>query len=297
MRRTAWAKRLLAFVLVVAIIVAAAAAAPLVDPPGEEPREPLPTPEYDPADLDPRPMQTGGSVEPDVPAENRAGVVLVDTGHLNGVDRADVAPLVRGLTESGLEVRFHDGSDNLSDQLPDVDALVVIDPTVGYDREEVDAVSEFTDGGGRLLLVGEPDRLRVTGVFIVSLTTRSSQLSALASAHGVAFDTRYLYNVEHNDGNYKHVRVEAARDSPVEGVEAGAVYTGTTVSADHGTPLLVTAEGTRLSGGTEPARHTVAVRKDDVVAVGDATFLGSDRHTVGDNEAFVAYLVEFLAGA
>lgn len=296
MRRVAVAKRVGAFAAVVLVIVAAAAAVPLVDT-GPDANETLSNPEYDPATVAPEPIAASGAVEPDVPGALRAGVVLVDTGHLNGVDRADIAPLVRGLSDTGHTVRFHDQTDNLTDQLPDADAFVVIDPTVGYDREEVEAVQEFTAGGGRLLLVGEPDRLRVSGVFALSLNTRSSELSALASAHGVAFDTRYLYNLEENDGNYKHVLAEPASDSPVDDVERTTVYTGTTVSANGGTPLLVTTEGTRLSDGGEPGRHTVAVRRDNVVAVGDSTFLRSDRHTLADNEAFVEYLVEFLAGA
>jgi hypothetical protein len=59
---------------------------------------------------------------------------------------------------------------------------------------------------------------------------------------------------------------------------------------------LRTAPGTYEAGSDEPERHAVAVLNDreNVLLLGDGSFLRADRFAVGDNERFVASVVEFL---
>lgn len=124
----------------------------------------------------------------------------------------------------------------------------------------------FTERGGRLLLVGEPDQFTVSGFF---LTKRSSRLTTLDAAFSVSFDTRYLNRT--------------------------VLYTATTVTARSGTILLETPTETQLSGGGGPGSHPVAVETGNVIAVGDRTFLRDSRFTVADNEGMLQYVTEFLA--
>jgi hypothetical protein len=113
---------------------------------------------------------------------------------------------------------------------------------------------------------------------------------------GVSFDTRYLYNMETNDGNYKNVIATPGSEADLDGVNRTTLYTGTTVSAPTGTDLLVTTERTHLSDGGPADRYPVAVETGNVIALGDRDILRDSRYTVADNEDFLAYVVEFLAG-
>lgn len=293
MQRTELARRLGVSLAVVLVVLVVAASLPLVTQSGG-PDEPLDTTEFSPATVVSEPIQSSGTVSPDVAEDDQSGVVYIDQAHGNDLSRAEMAPLVSALTATGHTVRMLDSTDDFTSELDDGKALVIVDPTLRYTTDELDTVEEFTDGGGHLLLVAEPDRIRPAAA-AGNAVTQSSKVTQLASRHGISFDTRYLYDLETNDGNYKHVVATPAADAGLGGIERTTHYTATTVSARDGTPLLVTPETTHLSGGGPAAQHTVATQTENVLAVGDSTFLQADRHTVADNEEFVGYIVEFLA--
>jgi hypothetical protein len=74
------------------------------------------------------------------------------------------------------------------------------------------------------------------------------------------------------------------------------MFTAASVHARGGTVLLRATPNTHESGTDGTAAHPVAVHKEraNVVVLGDSSFLRTDRVTVGDNERFAAFLVEFL---
>jgi hypothetical protein len=303
MERTELAGGVVAFLMTVLVVVGLAAVGasltgggPTIPATDLDSTSNLSIPEYDAGDLVAEPLAVGGSIDPDVPAADRGGTVLVDATHGNDYPRETIAPLVRALTATNHTVRFHEQGDNLTRQLRAAKAYVVISPSDPHDAEEVRAVSRFTDRGGRLLLVGEPDRIEPVGTRAGGQTiTITVALASLGSEHGVSFDTRYLYNLETNDGNYKHVIARPPAGSPLSNVERTTHYTATTVTVRDGTPLLVTTEGTHQSGSGEAGTYTVAAQRGNVLALGDRTFLRSDRYAVADNEAVIAHVVEFLA--
>lgn len=302
MERTELAGGVVAFLVTVLLVVGLAAvgasltgggAAPAVD---VDRTANLSVPEYETGDLVADPLAVEGSIDPDVPAADRGGTVLVDATHGNDYPRETIAPLVRALTATNHTVRFHEQGDNLTRQLRAAKAYVVISPSDPHDADEVRDVAQFTDRGGRLLLVGEPDRIEPVGTRAGGQTvTITVALASLGSEHGVSFDTRYLYNLETNDGNYKHAIARPPEGSPLAGVGRTTHYTATTVTVRDGTPLLVTTEETRQSGSGEAGTYTVAAQRGNALALGDRTFLRSDRYAVADNEAVLAYVVEFLA--
>jgi hypothetical protein len=284
-----WASRLAAAVVVATLVLAAAAVLPAALPEDErEPSEPMDVPEYDAERLAVTPSEAVGEVTTD--ADGTDEVVVIDDRHSNRFDRAKIEPLADTLVRTGAEVRFYD-SGELNESLEDADAFVVIDPGQEYDPEEIDAVQAFTGTGGRLFIAGEPNRKQISGgLFTTSLVTQESRLTTLGSAYGMSFDTAYLYNFESNDGNYEHV---SAR-SGVMGVDEAALYTAAEVTAAGGTEVLVTMDGTRKSGVDETGRFTVGVRRNNVLAMGDSTFMTADRVAVAGNEDVLAFVVEFL---
>jgi hypothetical protein len=245
-------------------------------------------PEYDPGELAVTPSEATGEVTTDVDGTDE--VVVIDDRHSNRFDRAKIEPFVDALVRTGAEVRFYT-SGELNDSLENADAFVVIDPGREYDSEDVDAVQAFTGTGGRLFIAGEPNRKRISGgLFTASLVTDESRLTSLGSAYGMSFDTAYLYNYESNDGNYEHIMAQ----SGVMGVDQAAMYTVAEVTANGGTEVLVTMDGTRKSGVDETGRFTVGVRRNNVLALGDSTFMSADRVAIAQNEDVLAFVVEFL---
>ena len=287
------ATRLAVAALVAAAVVAVAFAVPAVTGPTPG-REPLTTPEYDPGTLATTPLPAEGTLEIDPDVGGDEGIVVVDATHSNRVDRADLAPLVRGLTAAGYRVRIHD-SGTLDRALANANAFVVVDPAEEFERNEFLTVLTFTNEGGHVLLVGEPNRVSGSSISGISGDVQESALTTLAARYDMSLGTGYLYNLETNGGNYKHVVSESTEESALD-LDRVVTFTAASVHARRGTVLLQTTLGTYEAGSDEPGRHAVAVLNDreNVLLLGDSTFFRTDRFTVGDNERFVAYVVEFL---
>ncbi|WP_152043178.1 DUF4350 domain-containing protein [Salinigranum salinum] len=291
----ALAKRLAVAAVVVVLIVATAFAIPAATDSSTE-REPLDTPEYEVESLATTPIPAEGEIEADASVGNRAGVVVIDESHSNRVSRADLAPLVRELTRIGYTVRFYDGDQSLDQELSNVNAFLVVDPGQEFDRDEIDNVREFTNEGGHLLMIGEPNRKRISAsLFGTSISEQESALTTLAGRYDMSLGTAYLYNLETNGGNYKHVTARATPESGLE-LDSVTMFTAAPVYSRGGTVLLRTAQNTHEAGIDSSRRYPVAIHKEaeNAVLVGDKTFLQSDRFNVGDNEQFMAFLVEFL---
>jgi hypothetical protein len=79
-------------------------------------------------------------------------------------------------------------------------------------------------------------------------------------------------------------------------MEQVTMFTAAAVHARDGTVLLRAVDNTHESGLDGTQRYPVAVydEDDNAILLGDSSFLTADRFNVGDNEAFAAYLVEFL---
>ena len=289
-------KRVAVLVLTVAVVVAVAGAGPVLlgnDDDGSDAPE---NPEYDPASVAPDAIEATGTIEADPAADaDDSGTVLIDRGHANRFSRTDIEPIVDALVRQGYDVEFYNDG-NLAAYLKDADAFLVVDPGQEYLTGDVDDVREFTRNGGRLVMIGEPDRTAIsTGLLGSSITTQESRLTTLASRYGMSIDTQYLYNQEHADGTFKHVLSRPTGAGGVDDVDRTAMYTAAAVTADDGTVLLRSAPNTHKSGTDgQSGEYPVAVRSNNALLVGDKTFMRSDRFNVADNEEFLAYLVEFM---
>ncbi|MFB6309677.1 MAG: DUF4350 domain-containing protein [Salinirussus sp.] len=252
----------------------------------------LSTAEFDPSTTLEDPIPVEGSVEASVEAANRSGTVVIDQGHNNDLERRNLRPLVAALGALNHSVTIHGPGDNLTEQLSEASAYVTITPTEPHQPSQIDALEDFTARGGRALVVGEPDQIVFSGPFPTQRTVATTELGA---RFGFSIDTRYLYNLERNDAIYKHVIAEPADGADLEGVDRTTVYTGTAVTASDAQPLLVATEGTTLSDGGKSDEHVIALRKGNLIVVGDRTFMDDSHHAVADNEDFIAAVVEFLA--
>ncbi len=295
-----WAKRVGALVLTVVVVVGIAAGGAFVsDQTGEDERDRgVSMAEFQPENVSVDRAAAEGEITPDRSVVSEGGTVVIDDSHSNRWDRETIEPLVRGLTRVGYQVEIHQSGD-LAAALDDAKALVVIDPGQELPSGDVDDVRRFTGQGGHLLVVGEPNRVGISAsLFGTSLTTRESSLTTLGAAYGASVDTAYLRNQGSSDINYKWIQTQSTDAEGLDGVEQTSMYTAAAVRVRGGEPLLRAAPETRPSD-TDDATGTypVAVRKNNAVWLGDKTFMRGDRYRVADNEAFLTYLVEFLASS
>jgi hypothetical protein len=291
MRATQWATRLLLAVVVAAVVVGVAVAPALMESGGTADAD-VETPEYDLDRIATEEIVAEGEVDPDVDGTGK--VVVIDDDHSNRFSRSDIGALVRGLTRTGAEVRFHTDGE-LNESLAGADAYVVLDPGTEYTAEEVGAVKTFADEGGRVFVGAEPDRIRVSAsLFGTSITTVESEVTTLSSGLGFHFDTEYLYNIQENDGNYRNVVVQPRGGDAFADVERMTMYTAAEVHTRGGQPVLFTTEGTRETGTNRTGAVPVAAVDGNVLGMGDTTFLDASHYNVADNEAAIGYVVEFL---
>jgi hypothetical protein len=212
-----------------------------------------------------------------------------------------LGPLTEAISKANHDVEYPDR--DLEGALDGAEALVVVDPGSRYSEDDLDAIETFADEGGRVVIFGNPNRFEVTAAALgSSISERESELGRLGARFDLHFDTRYVYDQERNDGNYRHVVA-----SPPEGAsltdgngsitdaEDVVLYTPTEVrSTDDGEPILVTGPNARTADSDTQREHTLAMRDGNVLAIGDARFIAADRYNVGDNEEFLAGVVEFL---
>lgn len=282
--------------LTVMVIVAVIGAVALAPAPAQAPPAPnavdIDTSEYAVEDVTVKELPAEGEIEPTVTGN---GIVVFDDAHLNEFDRSEIEPLVRAFVRAGYEVRFHEGGD-LEGALADADAYVVIDPDEAFDEEEREVVTSFTDEGGRLAVFGEPTRITVrSGFGGVTVARDVREGDALVGEYGLDFSSSYVYNQLENDGGFKNPIAEPTGPAASAGDQV-PVYTAAEVVQvqDEGQVVLEFPAESRLAETDRPGEYAVAVRSGNLLAVGDATMLRSDRYNVADNEAFLGYVVDFL---
>ena len=302
-------KLVVTFVAVLTAVLAVGIVAPLVggDDTDAPPEVEVENPQYtaDRIVLDDTPGQA--SVEMNSNVRNKT--VLVNAGP--SVRERQLRPLINALSAEGHDVRIHGGEkqrgrpapprarprgapapptrppgseEPIGPALEDAHALVSVGST-SYTREDVQAIGEFAEDGGRVLLLADPQQ---------SFTTDLSGL-AVQSELDVYTDPGYFYNLQENDLN--HMRVFAEPDGPstlTKGVDrllfAGATPVGSEVTSD----LATVIEGTNLSTTRAGTDAAVLTREDAVALVGDTEFTSPVNVQRADNDAFVGNLADFL---
>lgn len=277
-------------VILTVAVVTASTVAPVLDPgEGTGPDRPA----YEPSRLVPDRVPSDGQISTDRgPA---TGVVLIDQAHRNRVGQDDLHPLETAITQHGYAVEYLESAENLDKKLGRADAFVAIDPGVAYTDTEADRIEGFVESGGRLVLVGEPSQMGIqrAGLFAI-IVPLPKRMGPLATRFGIQFSEGHLFNMETNDGNHLNI-LAAGTDAPLaDGVEQTAMFTAADVEARNGDPVLVASEGTRNARGDAEGEYAVAVRSDNVLAVGDRTFLQRGNFRVADNDLFLSNVVEFM---
>lgn len=233
-----------------------------------------------------------------------SGFVMLDVAHDNDVTIDELSFLDGRLSARGFELLLYDGGD-LATALRPVSAFVVIAPRQRFNRDEVRALGDFVDRGGRLLLVGDPARFTVRFIetdfsFEVAIDQDDIPLNSLANNFDIIFNGDYLYNTNQNEGNFRNIILEGEgiAESPLTtGIERLAFYGSHSVAVGaSGEALLTVDDNTRSSDTDRAGGLALAVQSRDgnVIALGDINFLTAPYYSVYDNGRFIAALADFL---
>lgn len=272
--------------------------------------------QFQPENLDQEFDPEEGEIDIDTDAEGKR--ILVDTGHSNQISEGEIEPIVESVFESGHRIDFgvsddaqSDGAQSDSDTnsygetLSNYDGVLIVQPVSEFSKSERKALGNYTDAGGRVVVLGEPTQIQASlGLFGIPSAV-SFGADNLTQSYGFQVGAEMLYNTdpEQNDNNFKSIY--AAPNAPgslTEGVDritfdrgGYVVVDETRQSADDITTLYTAAEGTKTLETRREGEYPVAVRNDNLVFVADSTFVQPSEVYDADNEVFVSNLFEFLA--
>jgi hypothetical protein len=250
-----------------------------------------------------------GDIEVDSGADDKR--ILVDTRHGNQLSEAKLEPVTEAMFEAGYTVEFDDGGDGSQSRrgddgagyretLQNYDGLLVVQPTQEFSGSEIEAIRDYTDAGGRVVVLAEPTQVQSGGGLFSVPSAVSFGADNLTRKYGVQIGSEMLYNIddEQNDNNFKSIYASPDEDGALtEGVErinldmAGYAVVHNTGAVDV---LYTTVEGTTSLDTRREDSYPVVARNDNLVFVADSTFIERANVYDVDNEVFVGNLMEFL---
>ena len=233
------------------------------------------------------------------------GRVLLDQSHDNAFTLNEISYLDGRLAARGVEMLSYTGGD-LATALRGMNALVVITPLQQFSAKEIQAVADFVQRGGRLLLLGDPTRYNVVveeDLFTFNIVVESDKipLNSLANSFDLIFNGDYLYNTIENEGNFRNIILDSVgfADSPLTAdLEQVALYGAHSLQVGAGAEALMAGDDNTWSSATDrPGGLTLAATSanGNVLAIGDLQFLMEPYYTVLDNARFIAQIADFLA--
>jgi hypothetical protein len=230
------------------------------------------------------------------------GAVLVDFAHSNALFVEELNTLFSGLVSRGLTYEIVSASaedadaengHGLIDRLKYAKALILPLPREPYTDEEIAEIERFVKNGGQVLIIGDPTR-----------TVEVDALNSIAGSFGVIYADDYLYslNEESIDNNYRNVIYTDFAESPLTtGLSDGdklIFYSGMSIYAP-GDEIVLGDEYT-LSSTSEGGRTMAAASltaDDQVLAIGDLTFLNEPYSAAESNGIFINNIADFLASS
>ncbi len=231
-----------------------------------------------------------------------AGMVLVDLAHDNRFQMSELNVLRARLSARDQRLEAAETVDALRRQLHQAKALIVISPGENWQPDEVQAVADFVEKGGRLLLVTDPTRyqpLYDDWDYLVGFDSDVNGINELAARFGLVFRPDYLYNTAENEGNFRNIRLTDLAEHPLtQGLDQVVFYATHSIASQE--LALIRASGqTRSSDSERAADLAVAVLAADgsVLALADLSFMTPPHNAVYDNDQLVANVADFLSGA
>lgn len=203
--------------------------------------------------------------------------VLIDRAHGNDFQLDKINYFLSQIVENDYSIRYAEY--DFVDMLKKSKALVIMSPSTSYNKEEVEEIKNFVRDGNKVLMVYDP------------FSTNTSVLNSLISDYGMFFASGYLYNNQENYGNYRHLWINYSDE--IEGIEARSVlYTTTYIHG--GERLAYASNSTKFSGNEMSANYAVMAQNNNVLAVGDKTFMEQPYCYVEGNPRLISWMADYI---
>jgi hypothetical protein len=268
--------------------------------PGVPARPEIATPDYQSLTVPQPPLETP---EAEAKVKTPGGAVLVDAFHGNQFQPGEIQSLKEAVEDREGRIETVLDLASLENGLKYASACVVISPSVPFSAAEISLFQSFVEGGGRLVVFTDATRGILNFDFFTGATTLSPDVNAanpLLAPFGITVNSDYLYNVQHNEGNFRNVFFdEFGKNELTFGLKQVAFYGTHSVKSDSGTILLLGGEQTlsSITDAHDPASGGAALSEDgNVIAFGDLTFLTPPYNNVADNATLIANIADFMLG-
>lgn len=260
--------------------------------------EAVATPDYQALEVSQPVLSTPSAMTVSQASISKANIIF-DFSHGNYYNISDIDPMTSFLTNLGVSFSLSDSSLMLEAQLKNATAYVVIAPTLTFARYEVQAIEKFVERGGKLLVIADPTRNidPYTAYYYssTSVTTSVDVVNLLLANYRITFSEDYLYNVVHNEGNFRNIIFNDFTSSTVtEGLDE-VVFYGTHSIRSEG-EALITGDADTVSSITDKdgSLSPVVSSGDGVLALGDLSFMTFPYNQVSDNQKLIENIVKFL---
>ncbi|MCB0214088.1 MAG: hypothetical protein KDJ52_32420, partial [Anaerolineae bacterium] len=220
------------------------------------------------------------------------GTVVVDYAHENALYIEELNVLLSKVVSRGFsyEVVTPEEAENVSlvDRLSYAKSLILPLPRIDYTPEEITAIEQYVDKGGRVLIIGDPTRTVVV-----------ESLNSIAGSFGIIYANDYLYSLENNDNNYRNVVYTDFNDSIItDGIgkdDKVIFYASGSVSAPG--HEIIMGDDTVFSSTSESSGAKAAAAlttNDQVLALGDLTFFTQPHDMTESNGTLINNIANFL---
>lgn len=253
--------------------------APTTDTATVEPT--IENPQYEDPGLLPETAPGNATIE--LQSAEPTNTILIDPGGFGSVTDRDLLPLTNALTAAGHDVKIRAGG-SLEDDLEEADGFLTVG-IGGYSADEIEAIGEFADDGGRVIFTLNPG------------DEFSDDLSAaeLRTEFGFTVEPGYVYNLAENDLNYQRLYGEPGQDSAVtDGVDRVVFQSATPLTSRSVDGTIEPAAGSALSTTREETSTPIMIHDDNVVIIGDSQFMHPENTQRADNDVLVGNLADFL---
>lgn len=259
-------------------------------------------PEFNPDHLN----TTALGYEPfvDTPTEGD-GRVIFDLTHNNNLELNDLGTLKSRIENRGATVVMVEDGDSLADELRGSTSVVVLAPTTPYSEEELTALHDFVEDGGRLLLAADPTRpvppdeeegLSLRDIFFP--VSSIPAINSIANAFEITYFDDYLYNLVDNASSYRNVKFTNFEDNHAltQGLDTIVFFASYSLRGD-GLAVVKGDENTTspIRSGETDLPAAMLTTDERVLALGDLTVLTPPYHTVANNDAFMSRIADWLA--
>jgi hypothetical protein len=223
-------------------------------------------------------------------------VVLFDLNHDNLYFISDVAPLTHVIEQLGGRFEVVESSKTLEDQLKYASSLAVIVPTTEFSAAEILTIQRFVERGGHLLVITDPT-LNFGGGATASPPVSSVEVAnLLLDSYDISFNDDYVYNLDSNEGNFRHVIFsQFTKDTLTQNLSKVVFFSTHSIKTSQ--TALIKGDAHSLSSLTDTGGGLItaaAAQQGKVLAIGNMTFLTNPYYQVTDNQQLVLNIGKFL---